>query len=748
MPDESGFRKFNPKATWNSRGGDNIIEDFYKPALKNNCNLYQRMAGFFTSTSFSHVANEILDFIERDGKIELITSPNLSTVDKEIIEQSIDEPEKLISEIFFDDLKNDVDGLKINFAKLMGYMLTHNKLEIKIAIPKDRLGMYHDKTGIMHFDDGEKLSFSGSVNETSSAWKANSENFEVFCSWGGERDSISIRNHQRWFNILWQNEEEEIDIFNLPHAVKEHLLKIEPESDEEFIQVMGKIKEALGKASKKPKMELYTYQKEARDAWIENGCRGLFAMATGTGKIFAAFSCMNKVQNAHERTAIIIACPQKHLLEQWYEELIDYNLGMPEEDIVDLSTYVFCDSDYHDWRTKFDKILNQINEKPLGYSEFSKNNFIVFVTHATLGKVGYDSFNEKIDKIKGLKKFIIIDEVHNVTEKSSKTRLREDYDFRLGLSATPDRHLDTVGTSIIYDYFHGAVYELSLKKAIAEGYLCKYHYYPFYIPLTSDEADTYDGLTTSIAIIEAKKKKGAYHPKKGEFDPYLQRAYLIQAAANKLDKLKEILSNMNNNLDQTLVYCTSNPSMGFPKDSPTQLIEVQKILSARNIISDSVTWKDKTKDRRMILRDLANDIFDCVTAVRCLDEGVDIPSVKIGIFMASSGNPKQFIQRRGRVLRKSTRTGKTHAEIYDILVTPRIPKEGDDATKRERKLIANELLRCKEFAKISDNETDAIASIGEILKGFKISYEDLTRKWIAENIGGWTEEDDDYSPNN
>ncbi len=186
--------------------------------------------------------------------------------------------------------------------------------------------------------------------------------------------------------------------------------------------------------------------------------------------------------------------------------------------------------------------------------------------------------------------------------------------------------------------------------------------------------------------------------------------------------------------------------MGFPKGSPTQLIEVQKILSARNIISDSVTWKDKTKDRRMILRDLANDIFDCVTAVRCLDEGVDIPSVKVGIFMASSGNPKQFIQRRGRVLRKSVKTGKTHAKIYDILVTPRIPKEGDEATTRERKLIANELLRCKLFASLSDNEDVAKESIGEILKGFNIPYEKLTREWITENIGNWTKGDDDYSP--
>jgi len=746
MSSQSEFRKFNPKPTWNSRGGDDLVEGFYKPALKNNCNLYQRMSGFFTSTSFSHVAQEILDFIERDGKIELITSPNLSTTDKDIIEQSVDAPEKLISKIFFEDLKNDLDNLKINFAKLLGYMLTHNKLEIKIAINKDGKGMYHDKIGIMHFDDDEKISFSGSANETLAAWKFNSEQLEVFTTWGGNRDNISIRNHQRWFNRVWQNDVDELEIFNLPVAVKDHLLEISPKSDEEYIQVMEKIKETLGQASKKSKMGLYDYQKDARDEWIKNGCNGLFAMATGTGKTFAAFSCMNKIQNTHERTAIIIACPQKHLVEQWYEELSDYNSGMPEEDKVDFSTSILCNSDYPKWREDFDKILDQVNEKPLGYSEFSKNNFVVFVTHATLGKVGSNSFNEKIDSIKGLKKFLIIDEVHNITEESSKTRFREDYDFRLGLSATPDRHLDTVGTDIIYNYFDKAVYDLSLREAIHEGYLCKYHYYPTYVELTVNEAEIYDDLTTSIAIIEEKKRRGAYHPEKGEFDPYLARAQLIQAAAKKLDKLKEILTDMSNSLEQTLVYCTSNPSLGFPKGAPTQLIEVQKILSARNIVSDSVTWRDKTKDRRKILRDLANDHFDCVTAVRCLDEGVDIPSVKLGIFMASSGNPKQFIQRRGRVLRKSEKTGKTHAKIYDILVTPHIPDEDNIGTVRERKLIANELLRCKEFASLSDNEDVTKESIGEILEVFKIPYETLTREWIAENIGKWTKDDDDYSP--
>ena len=356
------------------------------------------------------------------------------------------------------------------------------------------------------------------------------------------------------------------------------------------------------------------------------------------------------------------------------------------------------------------------------------------MTHATLGSTGKDSFNEKIDEIKNLKKFLIIDEVHNITADSAQSRYRDDYDFRLGLSATPERHRDDEGTKITFDYFDGIVYDLGMEESIDKGYLCQYDYIPFYVSLTTDEMDIHRDLTQQIAAIEQKKKKGTYHPKKGEFDPYLARANLIQAAENKLGKLKEILDKMNNRLEQTLVYCTSNPSIAFPQGSPTQLLKVQNILSDRNIVSDSVTWIDKTKDRRRILRDLANDHFDCITAVRCLDEGVDIPSVKVAIFMASSGNPKQFIQRRGRVLRRSERTRKTHAIIYDILVTPPMPDPGTDASRTERKLIARELLRHKRFAELARNKNTAIENIQEIFEIFNLPFEDLSEEWISDNI--------------
>ena len=192
--------------------------------------------------------------------------------------------------------------------------------------------------------------------------------------------------------------------------------------------------------------------------------------------------------------------------------------------------------------------------------------------------------------------------------------------------------------------------------------------------------EVYDKLTTQIPIIRDKKKNVNYRPKKDEFNPSLARANLVQAAMNKLEKFKEILNKLNNRLEQTLVYCTNTSSMAT-LGSTTQLKEAQKILSARHIVSDAIEWKDPTKDRRKILQDLSNNHYDCITAVGCLDEGVDVPSVKTGIFLASSGNPKQFIQRRGRLLRKNTKTGKTYAIIRDILVAPPIPKLENEITR-------------------------------------------------------------------
>ena len=732
-------RAFEPKLSWNS-GRDDLINDFFKPALV-NCKLYQRLSGYFSSTTFASVAMEIIDFIESGGKIQLITGPEVSEADKVLLEQSVLEREKILSDNFLEDLKDDPDNIKLDFSKLMAYMLGNiidgkPQLEIKIAIPKKGPGIYHQKIGIMKYDNGEKIVFAGSVNETWMGWNENIENFTVFCSWKeNDTDAQGIIDNQMDFNDLWNNNNSNIYIFDLPQSVKEQLLKIRPKSDEELKKIIQKIKQRdqsnISKLPDKPsksRIQLKDHQTQAINKWTENNCRGLLEMATGAGKTFTAFGCMNKIQRSHARTLIVIACPQLHLVEQWKSAIRKWNEGVETSEKIMLVSEVTCNSDYYNWKTEFENKLYDFTNPLLGSQNFISNHMVIFTTHDTLA---LSSFAEKLPQVDNIEQMLVIDEVHNVTEESSPKKLLENFNFRLGLSATPVRHLDEQGTKILKNYFEGIVYVLDLETAIKQKILCPYQYFPYYVELSQNEMEEYRSLTASIAQIEAKKKKGTYHPKPGDFNPYLGRANLIANAENKDSKLKEILEiEFSNRLDHTLIYCTNNPSMAS-KDSPKQLERVQTILSERGITSDSVTWKDKTHERLDILMDLKKGHLDCVTAINCLDEGVDVPHVHTGIFMASSGNPRQFIQRRGRILRKNEATNKTSAFIHDILVMPPVTLDmGDDFSLIQRKLAAKELLRHKEFASIATNKSDAIHRIKPIAEKFGIDFNALDYNYV------------------
>lgn len=754
-------RKFDPNLTYDTFT-DDCINDFYRPALK-NCKKYQRSSGYFSSTTFAHVAKEILDFIEANGKIELIASPEMSESDIKILGQNNLEREKSLGIFFLDTLKKNPDNLKLQFSKLMGYMLTNKiegkpQLEIKIAIPLIHPGIFHQKIGIMHYDDDERIAFSGSINETGMGWSGNKENFTVFKSWGDGTHIQGIDDNQKIFNNLWNGNDSKVEVFDLPHAVKDHLLKIRPTSNAEMRKIIDDIKKILDDEIKKdepeiiienkPVIKLHDYQNNARNKWFENDLCGFLEMATGTGKTFTAFGCINKLQKLHPRTVIIIACPQKHLVEQWKREFLRYNSGVEESEKITVEKTITCNSDYPKWKDQFEEILHDYNDPPIGSRTYIVNNIVIFTTHKTLAS---NIFTEKILKIKNAKKFLIVDEVHNITSDSSEKTLLSDYDCRLGLSATPTRHMDDEGTGILTSYFHSTTcqttnptssekcskcgkplitYSLDLATAIHKLHvLCPYYYYPYYVSLTSNEMDIYNNLTGVIARAEVKRKKGL-SLSNYEKSASIRRADLITNAENKDRMLEDILTlEFNNRLHLTLIYCTNSPKPESPP-MPKQLERVKNILFSKGIKSDSVTYEDPTKHRGSILSRLQGGIFDCVTAVRCLDEGVDVPAVETGIFMASSGNPKQFIQRRGRILRKNEITNKKYAYIYDILVTPPTPPQGISASLNERKLIAKELLRHKQFALIANNKLDAIKKIKDMANEFEINLDQLDYDYI------------------
>ena len=447
-------------------------------------------------------------------------------------------------------------------------------------------------------------------------------------------------------------------------------------------------------------------------------------MATGTGKTFTAFGCISRFQKSQKQTVTIIACPQTHLVDQWKREAKTYNNSIPEDERFSLEREVTCYGENPRWEKELNTILYEFNRK-LFSGESLINHFVIYVTHKTLNS---DKFKDRIFSINTGKKLLIVDEVHNIGSELSQPALLEEYESRLGLSATPIRHYDEEGTAVLMNYFSQVVFELDLKQAIEEGFLCKYDYFPYYADLNFDEMDKYNELTIKIAQKYSSKKRVPSN-EEDQNDPEIKRANLIANAENKLDILQKILDNIPD-MKQTLIYCTSNPSPALPFDSPTQLEKVEKILVKRGTVSTSVTYHNPTRDRTMILEKLAVGHYDCITAVRCLDEGVDIPSVETAIIMASSGNPKQYIQRRGRVLRPSKKTGKIKATIYDILVKPPFSDDDSDISKRDRKLVARELLRHKEFASIALNKEEAIQSIKDVAKIYKIDFDALDEDYI------------------
>ena len=714
----------NPEIKWHydTTIGDDLVQEFYRPAL-NDAIFYQRKAGYFSSTAFVAIVTEMINFIRRNGRMQLITSPNLSTFDKSIFVDSVENREKILSEIFLEDLTNDPDGTKLHFAKLMAYMLTNlidgkPQLEIKIALTDDGKGLFHNKSGVIHQANHEIISFTGSVNETGYAWDLNSEEFVAVCSWNSEQEKQQAKIIQKAFEDLWNQKNPTVRLFDLPEAVKQKLLKISPKSTIEYQDTIKEILVDIEEHSKikdknivieetpKDKKDLRDYQKDAINNWMENDSKGIFSMATGTGKTFNGFGCINKILKKHPKIVIIIACPQTHLLEQWKKALTEFNNIMPLDTQVHVDDTLMC---YHEkkWRPQFDQITYDFNRKTFSGKNIL-SNFIVFVTHATLNS---DDFKKYIDKLIDTKILLIVDEMHNIGSELSLNSLLSRYDYRLGLSATPMRHYDQEGSDALMKYFEKIVYDYPLNKAIADGILCGYYYYPHYAELTSDEMDVYHDLTMKIAA-KMNRKETITDPEDTN-DPSNRRAALVGNAENKLLVLEEILSQKNWSLKQTLIYCTSNPSPNLSKGSKTQLEKVNDLLSNHHITVKQITFEDPTKSRGEILDNLSIGHYDCITAVKCLDEGTDIPSVETAFIMASSSNPKQYIQRRGRVLRTSVATGKKFAVIYDILVKP--PKyEIQDIQSREKKLLAKELLRHQEFAEIAINKEEAYLAIKEV----------------------------------
>ncbi|HEY8363040.1 MAG TPA: DEAD/DEAH box helicase family protein [Tissierellaceae bacterium] len=689
---------------------DDVLNEFYIPVLR-EANEYYRLAGFFSSTSLAVAARGILGLIKNGGTMKIIACPKLTKDDLNVIVDSQKHPEKYVEAKILRELDELDDGFIKDHVLVLGWMIANNRLDIKIAILYDEKGfplsddeiqargIFHQKVGILKDEKGNIVSFSGSINETASGWLENIEEFKVFRSWEPSEKDYVIADMDK-FNRYWNNLSPKVKVLDIPNAVKKKLIDIAPK-DLDQINLEKWYKRRI---QKERKIKLYQYQKDAVNAWWSNNLHGIFEMATGTGKTFTALGCVDRVFEKKSRVLLIVTCPYQHLVKQWKKEIDKFGIKFDELILAHGGI---------PWKNKLAETLIDIS---LGY----KSKVIVLTTHNTFSSQDFIKIIK--DKKKDFWILLIADEVHGLGAQKSREGLLDEYDFRLGLSATPKRWFDDVGTQKIYEYFNGVVYEFSLKDAITKinpatgkTYLTPYRYIPKFVSLTEDEFEEYFAKTRSITrkYYTAKSNEERDEILKGLL---FKRADIIKNASRKYGVLEKILDEIKPNIEHTVIYCT-----------PQQIDKVMSIVNEKGLISHRFTMEEGTEpekkynglsEREYILQRFAEGEYQVLVAIKCLDEGVDIPPAKIAILMASSGNPREYIQRIGRVIRRYP--GKNEAIIYDIIVLPclevKIPKE---LKQLELKIIEKELKRSEEIAKIAINNAEALNLLYEVIGKLK-----------------------------
>lgn len=668
------LKNHNFRITYNT-SDHNIVNDFNKLALQNSIE-YFRGVGYFTSGWLQKNSIGLADFILRGCKIKFITSPNLQEDDFKVLQGEYDHQK--IDKFILNNIEEIEKNLEEETRNFLGWLIYDGLLEFKFAIPTKELegGEFHDKFGIFIDEEGNYIAFNGSQNDSIKANK-NYESISVFKSWGDETSQTLSRETLNRFLKLWKGEDRNLTIYPINEVINKKLQSLRT-TDRPYNSNTCKNSKKREKMPEIPKKTiLRKYQEIAYTKWKNNNYQGILSMATGSGKTITAFSSIVKLSSELKRLAVVVVVPLQHLLEQWTEEAEDFNIS-----------FVKCFQNSSKWSSILSNHVTQ-------YQLLQQDFLFAITTNDTYTGDKFQSIIRDLDSI-----LLIVDEAHNFGSNQIRKKYLPNAKYRLGLSATPERHLDNEGTYAIKEYLGDIVFEYTLEEAIKSGKLTQYYYYPVLIHLTENEQNKYIELSKEISSLTAQSSEN-------QSNSYLEllkikRARIIAAAENKILTLESLIKGKKL-IDSTynLFYCAAK--IDEEEDGAMRMVDkVNKTLTKLGMqVKNFTSFDSGTKEERTnLINNLKEEVIDGLVAIKCLDEGVDIPAVKRAFIMSSSSNPKEFIQRRGRVLRKAD--GKEFAEIYDFIVIPRID-DSNENYKYNRKYLINELTRYREFAKLAYN---------------------------------------------
>ena len=671
---------------------DPLIDDVLIPCFQ-SATYVDCMMGFFSSEILVSIAPGLATFINcSDESLRLIISPLLRTEDKEAIEDSIVPSEDIAAAALKDFIVTE-NAIAQHTLKCLSWLLRHGRVEIKIALMNDAL--FHPKVWLFREDD-DVIAAHGSSNMTYAGIQKNIEQISISKSWEEYTQHYTTEKLCEQFRELWTDENEACTIVSMPQAIKENLLKtynsdtppIEADFHTLYKQATGSIEESPATydfdRSSRPSFAIpselrfedgpFEHQGRAIKAWCENGYHGVLEMATGSGKTITAMICAHKLYNAEKPLLIVVAAPYIPLIQQWCDEISAFGLKA-----VDLTTFSGKKAQAHELSKIGRRLRHNIS-----------NIEVVVVTHKRLCKSTFKTTIKEFD----CKTLLIADEVHNLGSEGFISDPPTFFDYRLGLSATPIRQYDEEGTEQLFAFFGPIAFQFTLEDAIGRC-LVEYEYYVHPVELTDDEMDEWYALTEKI-------KKNIWMQKNEDAnDEYLMkllrdRRALLENAENKIAALEEVLTRREDfkTLRHTLIYTSDK--------APQQLIDANALLNKHGVLFHQLTHKEtpNRKQTAQIIQSFQEGTLRVLTAKRVLDEGINIPQIEKAFILASTTVERQWVQRRGRLLRTCSETGKTHSEIHDFIA---LPLDLDNIDDTARSLIDSELKRIQAFANLALN---------------------------------------------
>lgn len=683
---------------------DDLLDSFYNPVLEKAI-LYDRITGFFSPKVLAAAARGFSNLIKSGGKIRLITSIELNAEVYKVINGTftVNDMDNL-AEWDMDDIENT---LIKDYLAIFSHLLHNGQLEMRVAAVQKSGGIMHQKIGLIEDENGDALSFSGSNNETAYGWLHNIEEFKVFKNWRIASAKYYQSDREK-FDRLWANNTEGVKTLTIDEAVKERLIR-ETKTDEDIKIVISRVTNNLDHSIiQSEKDNLRDYQLEAIKHWFDHKCTSIFEMATGTGKTRTAVGALKEFLKRNSYLHAIVVVPLTTLTIQWKNDL---SRELDNCIIINTST----DSK---WK---DEVSGLENLAKLGKVQ----DYIIITTYSMLPK---KSFYDELTKL-GDNIILVADEMHNLaTERGINAVISKIYKYRLGLSATPTRLWKQSESDEVGAIFGDNRFSFDIKRAIHEKYLVPFNYRPQKVYLSHDEFEQYIQISREIGRLiylenDRAVDKTALNSKR------IKRARIKKNAENKILALRRELIKLkrNDDLHHALIYV----------DNEDYLQNLQKMLTEINIKTSKLVGKTTLEDRLSIIKELRTGGIDAIVAIKCLDEGVDIPSAQTAFILSNNTDSREYVQRLGRVLRLDPKGTKTLSEVYDYIVVP--PKDISYSDTQERNfargLIKSEIIRAKFFTELALNSEEASLQVFDITDEFGFYFNEYDLCYNTRKVG-------------